>query len=114
MMEAKGSNGVISFDGRIVRITRRGVRGMSLHGKGDKAIPLQSLGSVQMKPAGRLSEGFLQFGVVGGVERNTIRRKRTYGGEGAVSDENSVMFKRKHQPEFEAVRNAILEALSQP
>lgn len=101
---AKGVNGEATFDGSLLTITRKGIGN-----RGQKTIPAASVGGVQIKPATMLVNGFIQFSINGEVTRSS-------GGVGrlqdAANDENAVIFTKKHAPEFEALRDAVLASLS--
>jgi hypothetical protein len=81
----KGVNGQIEvFEDKIV-ITRKGLVGFSTHGlAGEKTIPMSAIQSVQFRKGGMLANGFIQFAVLGGIERQS-------GVCAAVQDENTVM-----------------------
>jgi hypothetical protein len=107
-MSAKGYNGVVSFDGRMVTITRTGL-GRATLGKGSKAIPLRQITGVQLKPAGRLVNGYIAFTIPGGVEQQSRMGSATYS---ATKDENAVIFTRGQAAEFEALQAALNSALA--
>lgn len=107
-MEIKGHTGTVVFDGRAVVIRRDGFKARASVGKGEKMIPLSSIQAVQFKPAGRMTNGFIQFTVPGGVESRSQFGTQTVD---AVSDENSVVFTRKQMPEFEQLRDAVNSAI---
>jgi hypothetical protein len=109
MIEAKGHNGQVSFDGVFVTITRSGFMARASVGKGEKRIPLASVAAVQWKPAGAVTNGFIQFTVPGGNEKRSTFGHQT---RDAVSDENSVLFTRKQMPQFEAFRAEIDRAIA--
>lgn len=100
---AKGVNGSIVFDGSLVTITRKGIGN-----KGQKSVPLRSIGGVQIRPATMLVNGFIQLSVSGETSRSS-------GGTGrlqdAANDENSVIFTKKQTADFEALRDAVLAQL---
>jgi len=75
-------------------ITLKGVMGLMTKGlKGSKTIPFISITAIQFKQASSLVNGYLQFTVPGGNE--------SAGGiTGAVSDENSFMFRDKKNNEM--------------
>lgn len=102
-ISAKGVNGDLSFDGSLVTISRKG-----LGNKGQKAIPLRSVGGVQVRPATMLVNGFIQLSVAGEVTRSA-------GGVGrlqdAAKDENAVIFTKKQTADIEAFRDAVLAQL---
>lgn len=106
LISAEGLNGVVTLYSDRVRIRRKGGGSFFTHGlTGDKDIRLASISSVQLKPAGRLTGGYIQFAFFGGTEsKGGILR--------ATSDENTVMFNRKQTPGFEALRDAVQERMS--
>ncbi len=107
-MEVKGYlGGVIKFDGRMVVIQRKGLSRLTI-GKGEKRIPVRSISSVQLKPAGFAVNGYIQFSLAGG---NEVRSQFGRATMDATADENSVVFTKKQQPEFEALRDAIEDAI---
>jgi hypothetical protein len=63
---------------------------------------------VQLKPAGPVYNGFIQFTVPGGIERRSSFGKHT---RDAFGDENSVVFSRGQMPAFLALRDAIEEVI---
>lgn len=67
---------------------------------GIKSIPMNSITSIQLKPADGIFNGFLQFGVLGGNERG-------YGLSNAVSDENSVVFPKDKNEKAEKIKAFI-------
>lgn len=108
-LEARGTNGTMTFDGVYVTITRTGMARLTL-GKGDKRIPVFSISSVQWKPSGALVNGFIQFSLPGGNERRSRAGSNTMD---AAKDENSVVFNRKQEPGFVKMREAIESAIAQ-
>ena len=101
-LEAKGiQGGTIIFDGKKITIKRRGFMAFATHGiKGDKIIPIKFITAIQFKSAGRFSNGYIQFSIMGG-------REAKGGLLQAVHDENTVLFKKKQQPEFEKIKEEI-------
>jgi hypothetical protein len=108
MLTAEGMQGSsCSFDGRTVTISRTGLARFRF-GSGDKSIPVGQVTAVQLHPTSRLSFGFIQFTIGGGVEphaRDFLRQVQA-----AERDENSVIFRRKHEKEFVALAEAVREA----
>jgi len=81
----KGDNGQLYVYENKVEITRKGVLAFAFQGlKGTKTIPISEIKSIQIKKGGFV-QGYIQFGVAGGVEN----RK---GAEDATRDENTVTF----------------------
>lgn len=111
VIAAHGRNGQVYFDGKTVTIKRDGALARMSHGRGEKSIPLRQIGAVQMKPVALLTTGFIQFSVVGEVSSTKVQK----GGRGmdAASDENSVLFLKKQEPEFVALREAVQAALAE-
>jgi hypothetical protein len=110
MIEVKGRNGQVRFDGQYVTITRKGFVARTTVGKGEKRLHIGQITAVQWKPAGWAVNGFIQFTVPGGNEQRSSFGSQTVS---AVQDENSVMFTKKQQPGFERLRTAIDEAVAQ-
>jgi hypothetical protein len=108
MIEARGVNGRVSFDGRAVTINRKGFMARATIGKGTKTIPIHQITGVQWKDPGMV-RGFIQFTVPGGVEQRSRFGRQTID---ATKDENAVVFGVRHKAEFEALRDAVQEAIS--
>jgi hypothetical protein len=77
-------------------------------GKGSKRIPVGSITAVQLKPASMTVRGFIQFTFAGGNESRSRFGKQSVD---AAKDENSVLFTKKQQSDFESLRAAIEEAI---
>lgn len=112
LYSVKGVNGQIEvFEDKIV-ITRKELIGLATYGlAGDKTIPISAIQSVQFKEGGMLSHGFIQFAVLGGIERQG-------GVSAAVRDENSVLLKMGEQSNTgkiikEYIESRILELSKQ-
>lgn len=99
--EAEGKNGKIRLTRKRIIISREGFWGFVSQGMaGTKEIPITNITAVQFKPAGKAFVGYLQFSVLGGVERQGGVFK-------AVEDENTVTFFEHQQPNFEEVKRYI-------
>lgn len=106
-MEAKGVNGQLEFTGTKVIIKRKGMLAKMTQGlKGDKEIQVKQISSIQFKPAGAFTNGFIQFSFSGGKENKG-------GLFDATQDENSVMFNKKQLKDFEKIKNAIEEKINE-
>lgn len=67
---------------------------------GTKTIPFSSMMSIQYKEAGSFYNGYIQFGILGGMEaRNGIFY--------AIHDENSVVFLQQYNHEAKAIKDYI-------
>lgn len=106
---AKGHNGQVEFDGRMVTIKRDGFFARVAHGKNEKSLPLRQITAVQLKPVSLTSSGYIQFTVPGETSKN---KRRGSAATSATKDENSVIFTKKHQSDFEALAKAINAALA--
>ncbi len=105
LISAKGVNGQLELLENKIRIKRKGLMGLATQGlKGDKEIFIKQISSVQFKKAGMMTNGYIQFAFIGGQEAKG-------GIFQATKDENSIMFKAKHQRDFEAIKAAIEEKL---
>ncbi|MDT0608826.1 DUF4429 domain-containing protein [Streptomyces lancefieldiae] len=109
MIEVKGHNGQIAFDGQYVTITRKGFLARTTVGKGEKRIHISQISSVQWKPAGPFVNGFIAFSAAGGNERRSKFGSQTYT---AVNDENSVLFTTRQKTAFEELRKAVESAIA--
>src|SRR5260221_6237327 len=96
-VRADGYNGQIEVSDTVLRIGRSGLVSLLTQGlKGDKEILLSEITSVQFKPAGILTNGYIQFAFRGGQE--------ALGGLfQAGGNENSVMFTAAEQPAVEVL-----------
>lgn len=107
MTTVTGLNGTVSFDGRTVTIARDQARYRD-HGAGPRRLPLRSLTSVELKPAGLFTNGFIQF--------STGDEPGGHGGLGrsvrAAGDELSILFNRGQQKDFDALLGEIEQAMN--
>lgn len=109
MIEAKGHNGQVQFNGTYVTIARKGLIARGTIGKGEKRIPLAAIASVQWKPATTMFSGFIQFETAGVGGTRSRFGSQTHD---AMRDENSVVFLKKHLAQFEQLRAAVEQALA--
>jgi hypothetical protein len=94
-------NGTVEVSRDRIKIIRKGVMAFLSQGlKGDKEILLSQVSSVQLKRAGLLTNGYIQFAFAGG-------REAKRGIFEATQDENTVMFKASQQAAFLAIRSEI-------
>ena len=104
-MKATGSNGDIWLleDGIVIR--RKGFANVLTQGlQGEKRLPFATITAVQLRPAGAVMAGLIQFTLKGG-------REFQGGMLEATKDENAVMFTRPQQAAFEKVRDGVLAAI---
>jgi Short C-terminal domain/Domain of unknown function (DUF4429) len=106
LLEAKGVNGQLQLLPAKLRIKRGGLMALATQGiKGDKEIYIDQISSIQLKRAG-MANGYIQFSFLGGQETKS-------GIMDATHDENTVMFTKRHQPAFEAIKQAVEQQLHQ-
>jgi hypothetical protein len=97
----KGVGGQLKVTSQKVVISHKGVLGVMSQGlKGDKEIRIDQISAIQIKRAGILTNGYIQFSFLGGSET-----KR--GIWDATQDENSIMFKKAQEPEFLRAKDLI-------
>ena len=100
-MEVTGVNGQIELRNDRIIIKRKGMMSKLTQGlKGDKSILISRISSVQFKNATTFTNGYIQFGFSGGDESKS-------GLLDATKDENTVMFKKSQQTEFERLRDKV-------
>lgn len=99
MTTYKGQNGDITLEGGTLTIMRSGMVARATFGKDVEPvlIPLQAIHGVRLKPASRLTNGWLQL-LVGGVEAPEL----TIGT--AASNGHTVTFTHKNRDHFEGLR----------
>ncbi|ACL42281.1 hypothetical protein Achl_4330 (plasmid) [Pseudarthrobacter chlorophenolicus A6] len=106
---AVGVGGYCAFDGQFLTIQHVGALGRLSVGKGVKRVPLASISAVQIKPAGAVMSGFIQFTLPGSNERRSEFGKQTFD---AAGDENSIVFIRDQEPAFLAFRDVLEQAIA--
>jgi hypothetical protein len=109
VLSAKGQGGQLSFDGSFVTIGRKGFLGRTGQGKGEKRIPIASINAVRWKPAGAVMNGYIALTLAGAIEQRSGFGHQTAS---ASKDENSVVFTKQQQPEFERLRDEIETAIA--
>ena len=107
-VKVKGRGGEIEFDGHFITIRHTGALGRMSVGKGDKRIPITSITAVQIKPAGAMVNGYIQFTLPGGNEKRSGFGKQTID---AAGDENSVIFTKNQEEDFLKFRDAVEKAM---
>ncbi|MBG0739046.1 SHOCT domain-containing protein [Paeniglutamicibacter antarcticus] len=105
---AVGVGGYCAFDGRFVTLQNVGILGRLTIGKGVKRIAVGAITAVQIKPAGPIVNGFIQFTLPGGIEMKSSFMSQT---SDAAGDENSMIFVKSHEPAFLAFRDAVEDAI---
>jgi hypothetical protein len=108
IIEAKGHNGTVTFDGAFVAIQRKGALGRLTVGKGEKRIPVSSITAVQWKQPGALVNGYIAFTLAGGIESKARFGHQT---SDAVQDENAVIVMKSQAAPFLELRDAVEAAI---
>ena len=104
----QGHGGSIELNNTSITIKRKGVLSFMTQGlKGDKEIPISLLTAVQFKAAGTFTNGYIQFSFQGGSEAKG-------GVFQAASDENTVLFTKAQQPEFDTLRAKLQSRIGRP
>ena len=105
IIQAKGRNGQITFDGDTVVISRKGSLGFLSHGfVGEKRIDISSITAIEFKETGAWVPGFIRFDYAGSTPM-------TGGAREADFDPNGVVFSDPGaNREFKALRGAIEDA----
>ena len=111
LLKARGVDGQLELLRSKVRIRRIGMWGSLIHGlRGDKEVFLDQISGVQLKKAGVMNTGFIQILFLGSQDnKGTVFE--------AGLDENSVTFRRRQEPAFLAMKEAIekrIEELRRP
>jgi hypothetical protein len=109
MLSAKGYGGQLSFDGSFVTVTSKGFFGRPTRAQGENRIPIASVNAVRWKPAGPVVNGYLALALAGDLEKQSGSGTPTHK---AGRNVNSVVFTKKHQPEFEQIRDEIEAAIA--
>jgi hypothetical protein len=107
LLMAHGVNGQVTLFNNKIRIDRKGVLSFLTQGlKGEKEIFLTSITSIQFKQPGAFTNGYIQFGILGGVENRG-------GLFDATKDENTVMFNAAHLSEFSTLQKTVEQMIHQ-
>ena len=113
-MRANGMNGSATFDGQTLTITRAG---FARQGRGEKVIPLQAIGAVQLrKPSfgAIVGDGAWSVSVSGEVQSSESRRGRGNARRQGRFDENTILVGPGHVKAFEALTAEINAAKAAP
>lgn len=100
-MEIKGVDGQLSFDGKNVMITRRGIFG-STSGFPDKVINVRQIEMITLKDATAFLNGHIFFVTAGsGLISGTF-----------TNHENMITFRKSKQKEIEEFKEAVSQAMT--
>ncbi|HEX5495975.1 MAG TPA: DUF4429 domain-containing protein [Mycobacteriales bacterium] len=101
MITAQGYNGRMSLSGDWVHVERTGWGHVGQ--QVGRRIPVGDIAEIELRPAGLLRNGHLRIALAGG---STAPPSATQ----LDGDEGTVIFTREQQPEFETLRDAIMDA----
>ena len=113
-MRANGVNGSATFDGQTLTITRAG---FARQGRGEKVIPLQAIGAVQLRRpsfGAIVGDGAWSVSVSGEVQSSESRRGRGNARRQGRFDENTILVGPGHVKAFEALTAEINAAKAAP
>ena len=116
MLEARGVDGTVQFDGATVVISFTGLirfqRRIRRRAVDEIRIPVAELSDVQFQPSSLMWNGYLRF-VVKGVEtaEPPPDAKPVVAVKFAVRDPNAVVFSRYQDQEFAALHDAVVAAM---
>jgi hypothetical protein len=100
-LEIKGVDGQLSFDGKNVMITRRGIFG-STSGFPDKVINVRQIEMITLKDATAFLNGHIFFVTAGsGLISSTF-----------TNHENMIVFRKSKQKEIEEFKEAVSQAMT--
>ena len=100
-MEIKGVDGQLSFDGKNVMITRRGIFG-STSGFPDKVINVRQIEMITLKDATAFLNGHIFFVTAGsGLISSTF-----------TNHDNMIVFRKSKQKEIEEFKEAVSQAMT--
>lgn len=101
--EMMGANGTLYVTDHSIIIKRQGVNAFLAFGlSGEKEIPFSSITAVQVRKAGMLVKGYIQFSILGGNES-------TGGLTDAWNDENTVVLKSENNDIALQIKSYIQE-----
>ncbi|WP_171333324.1 DUF4429 domain-containing protein [Enterococcus cecorum] len=91
----------INITDNAILINREGMNSFLIQGaKGQKTIPLKNITSVQFKLPGGMTNGYIQFSMLGSLESKG-------GIQAAVRDENSIVFTKKDNEIMTALKDYV-------
>ena len=98
ILETKGIDTIVKLYENRIEYVRTGLGGLLTYGSsGTKIISLKSITAIQF-----LKDSFIQFAFVGSQESKA-------GFWAASKDENTIMFSKKQNADFERIRDYIIE-----
>lgn len=107
MISAKGQSTIVTFDGRVITITRGF---MAQGGKGTATYALDRVNGIELRMPG-LAAIAGRFTIVTG---GGVQQRRTAGFSAATRDPLTVTFTARHKAEFQALADAVNAALAVP
>lgn len=103
--EMTGANGTLYVTDHSIILKRHGANAFMAFGlSGEKEVPFSSITAVQLKEAGMLVKGYIQFSILGSVESNS-------GLTNAWYDENTIVLKSENNDMAIQIKNYIQERM---
>lgn len=97
---------IVTLDGNFLRIKRKGFLNLANHGlDGEKTFDINNISGVQLKDAGALTSGYIQFILLGS-------RESKGGLMAATKDENTIMFVKKEQKMADEIKSYVENILT--
>jgi hypothetical protein len=97
----------VTFDGHTITINRPK---SGFVDRGTRTIPIAQVTAVQFKPAGMMTGGYIRFVIPGTLEHRGHRTGALQ--TDVLKDENAVPFGGKQQAQFEALKDAVENAIA--
>jgi len=105
VLRARGLNSDVELLEGLVRIRRRNMLGfLSSTSKVEKDILISEISCIEFKKAGVFSDGYIHFTYEGGGRKGSQ--------DSPKGDDNTVFFRGNQQKVFEALRQAVEEAMA--
>lgn len=102
-LEAKGTDGQVTFDGQWLRIIRSGWTAILKGGRGEARYPLSEITAIEYRKA-NWTAGRFTVVIPGGVQRDTTAKAHQH-------DPLTVEFGVRQEPAFLAIRDAVEQAI---
>jgi hypothetical protein len=103
-LRAAGRTGTVTFDGHLVTLAPSRAARIGGRARGDIQLPVRAINGVQLSPARAGFLGFIRF-VTSGSPASMNRKE-------AHRDPYTILFTRPAGAEFEAVRDAVMAAIT--
>ncbi|MFS0783294.1 SHOCT domain-containing protein [Bacillus sp. 1P06AnD] len=97
---------LVTIDNQFLRIKRKGALNFFNHGMdGEKTIDITNMSGVQVKKAGSMTNGYIQFIFMGSKENKG-------GLMAATKDENTIMYAKKEQSYVDEIQKYVEDMIA--